>query len=546
MSMRMEVQWKKFLQKYHKEIASNIILLIVISMLSILGPLLLKEAIDYDLESGFKTEKIVLYIIVLTILYGVKFFYNRFRFWFEEKFKNIETEALYRKVFTMSYEKINELEPTYIAERISSTINTIFSLYSTSISGIFVSALTMLFILCVIIRIDKLLAFLYFLQIPIQYFGFQRLLNGENSKLSQYGIKLQEISAKNNKNIKAVISDVNSIKQYGENTGILSFIRKYIQETNHVAREGNRYAMDMCTILEYICQIVKNTSYLLIIYLYVTGRATVGDIVYLNLMNDIYFSSVGDVISIQVNLRDLKAAMKFIVDEIEKNQESDGKISIKRIECISGKIAHIGYKGIELIERGEFEFHRGDVIVLKGKSGTGKSTFVKLLNKFLVADGIYINDKNINEISNLLLREKIFYLAQNAYLLPLSIKENITLGEMYTEESWEKLLGMDFMQKFVRLENGLETMVYENAANLSGGDRQKIILGRIFLKNPDVIILDESFNAMDEKMGEEIVSKIIELYADRIIIIISHSEKYLKKCNIIVKIEDKQLLQKRK
>ena len=238
------------------------------------------------------------------------------------------------------------MEPTYITERVSGTINTIFSLYSSSISGIFVSALTMLLILLIIMRINWILALLYFLQIPIQYIGFQKLLNGENSKLSEYGILLQETSAKNNKNIKAIMSDVNSIKQYSGNKGVITFIKKCIQDTNKIARKGNRYAMDICTLLEYICQILKNISYILIIYLYVSGMATVGDIVYLNLMNDIYYGAIGDVINIQVNLRELKAAMKFIVEEVEKRKEEDGSVDIDRVDTISGRVKNVGYEKI--------------------------------------------------------------------------------------------------------------------------------------------------------------------------------------------------------
>lgn len=538
--MKIKELYKKLFKKYRKEIFVSVILLIFISILSILGPLLLKEAMEYHLGAGLKVNEIIYYILLLSILFLMKFIYHRFRFWFEEKFKNIETEELYRKIFLMSYEEINKMEPTYITERVSSTINTIFSLYSSSISGIFVSALTVLMILLIIMRINWILALLYFLQIPIQYFGFQKLLNGENSKLSEYGILLQETSAKNNKNIKAIMSDVHNIKQY---SGIITFIKKCIQDTNNIARKGNRYAMDICTVLEYICQILKNTSYIFIIYLYVSGMATIGDIVYLNLMNDIYYGAIGDVINIQVNLRDLKAAMKFIIEEVEMKKEEDGSIDIHRIHTISGKIRNVGYEKNVLIEDGQFEFQRGNIIALKGASGTGKSTFVKVLNKFIACDGIYVNGINIKNITNSSLRNRVFYIAQASYLLPLSIKENITLGENVDVSRWNELLEMEFMKKFTNLKDGLETFVYENGTNLSGGDRQKIMLARIFLRNPDVIILDESFNAIDEKAGKEIMEQIMSMYSQRIIIVISHSERYLKKCSVMVKIENKKLLQ---
>lgn len=541
--MRIRELYQNLLKRYRKEILTNVILLILISILSVLGPLFLKEAIEKNAETGLKAGEAGSYILLLSGLYLMKFVYHRFRFWFEEKFKNTETEELYRKIFLMSYEEINRIEPTYLTERVGSTVDTIFSLYSSSISGIFISVLTILLILLIIIRTSWILALLYFLQIPIQYFGFEKLLNGENSRLSEYGILLQETRARNNKNIKAVMSDVDSIKQYGEKDGIITFVKKWIQDTNHIARTGNRYAMDMCTLLEYICQILKNMSYLFIIFLYVSGMATVGDLVYLNLMNDIYYQAIGDAIQIQVNLRDLKAAMKFILEEVEKKKEEDGSIEIQRIDTVSGEIRNVGYEKNVLIAEGQFSFQRGTIVALRGASGTGKSTFVKLLNKFLTCDGIYVNGINVKKITNASLRSRVFYIAQTSYLLPLSIKENITLGEAADPGRWNELLEMEFMKKFTELRDGLETVVYENGTNLSGGDRQKIVLARIFLRNPDVIILDESFSAIDEKTGKEMMEQIMSLYSDRIVIVISHSEKYLKKCDTVVKIENKRLLQ---
>lgn len=539
----MKQLYQELYEKYKREIFISILMLILTSILSISGPFLLKNIIESNIEEKNLLNSIIFYLLMITLLYLTKFVYNRFRFSFEENFKNKETLNLYSKVFSMHYDKINELEPTYITERVAGTINTIFNLYSSSISGIFVSALTMLLILIIISRINAFLAFLYFLQIPIQYIGFQQMLNGEKSKLAQYGILLQKTSAKNNKNIKAIMSDISNIKQYSGNDGILTFIKRNVIETNKIARKGNSYAMDICTLLEYICQIIKNFSYILIIYLFVSNMATVGDIVYLNLMNDIYYGAISDVINIRVNLRDLKAAMKFIIDEIENNKEEDGTIKIHEIQEISGTLKDVGYSNNILIKDGSFKFKKGDIIALTGASGVGKTTFVKLLNKFMYSDTIYINGENINNIENFSLRQRVFFLPQNSYLLPLTIRENITLGKQVSESTWNKLLEMDFMKKFLCTEDGLDKFVYENGTNLSGGDKQKIILARIFIRNPDVIILDESFNSIDEKTGNEIIEQIISQYSNRIIIVISHSEKYLKKCNFRITIENKKLVQ---
>ena len=532
---------KELFQRYYKDILKNMALLLLISSLSVIAPLLLRNAMDIAFQGGFRTGMLFWYLIVLTFLYSIKFAYNRFRFWFAEKFKNEETVNLYQKIFHVSYDKINEMEPTYIAERVNHTVSTVFNLYCNSMTGIFVSAVTVVAVLWMVTKISRELAVLYFLQIPLQYFGFQKLLNGEKSRLSQYSSELQNIAAKNNKNIKAVISDVNSIKQYGEADGILSFIGKSMGNITKMERKANSYAMDMCTVLEYLSLLLKNSCFLFITCLYITDRASIGDLVYLNLINDIYYTSISEVINIQINLRDLHGAARFVSEEIEANYEEDGHVILDRIETISGEIKNIGYGNTELITEGSFAFHKGDRIALTGESGSGKSTFAKMLTKFLRCEGIKVNGYDIRCLENHALRERIFYLAQSSWLLPFSIKENITLGNAVPEEKWRQLLQMEFMQKFVRSEAGLDRMVYENGANLSGGDRQKIMLGRIFLQDPDVIILDESFSALDEKSGEDIITKILSMYPDRIIMIISHSERHLRHCNKRAVIREKRL-----
>ena len=527
--------------KYRKYIYTNIIILFIITFWSIIGPIVLRSVLNSS-NNAFNTKNIAMYFGIVVLLYVTKYIYNHFKFYFTEKFKNNETVDLYEKVFRMKYSKINELEPTYITERVSLTIETVFSLYVSSLTGILVSCIIMIVTLGMVFYINKLLFILYFVQIPLQYFGFQKLLNGENSKLAHYGTELQKLRATSNKNIKLILSDVNGVKQYGKNSIILDLIRDNLKKANALERTANTYAMSVCTVLEFISICLKNSSYLFIIYMYINGGVSVGDLVYLNLVNDIYYNCIGDVINIQINLRNLKGSLDFVSKEIEDNFEENGDKILSEICTISGSAENIGYgKENVLIKQGEFSFARGDVIGIKGESGCGKTTFVKLLNKFEESNRIYINGSDIMKYDNTSLRGKVIYLPQNTYLLPCSVKDNILMGREVDESRWEKLLKYDFMTNI--LDKGLDKIVLENASNLSGGDRQKIILARLFMQNPDVVILDESFNAIDEETGESLFEILKAIYTDKIIIIISHSPKYLNHCNKIVEIKDKELIQ---
>lgn len=142
-----------------------------------------------------------------------------------------------------------------------------------------------------------------------------------------------------------------------------------------------------------------------------------------------------------------------------------------------------------------------------------------------------------------MLKSKILYLPQQLYILPFSIRENIALGADISAERWESLIKMEFMRKFAELPDGMDTIVQENGAKLSGGDKQKIILARIFVSEPDVIILDESISSIDNTSGYEIYSEIISQYASKIIFIVSHNKKVFALCNTMLNIKGNQLMQ---
>jgi ABC-type bacteriocin/lantibiotic exporter with double-glycine peptidase domain len=115
------------------------------------------------------------------------------------------------------------------------------------------------------------------------------------------------------------------------------------------------------------------------------------------------------------------------------------------------------------------------------------------------------------------------------------------MGKTVDEECMKALKNRPFLNKFFSMKDELDAKVLENGSNLSGGDKQKIALARLYLENPDVIILDEMTNSIDESTSYDIINSIIDEYKDRIIFIISHDSNITRFCNKILYIEDKKL-----
>ncbi|MBO5414881.1 MAG: ATP-binding cassette domain-containing protein [Bacilli bacterium] len=162
-----------------------------------------------------------------------------------------------------------------------------------------------------------------------------------------------------------------------------------------------------------------------------------------------------------------------------------------------------------------------DKIFICGPSGTGKSTLVKLLMRYLeVPYGkLSINDIDINHYHLDILRNDITYVSQQEFLFTDTIYNNITLEKDYDKEKVEHVMKLTLVNEFNKDYNQL---VEENGFNFSGGERQRIILARTILKESSIYIFDEALSQIDVERERKILKNIFKYLKDKTVIIISH------------------------
>lgn len=185
-------------------------------------------------------------------------------------------------------------------------------------------------------------------------------------------------------------------------------------------------------------------------------------------------------------------------------------------------------------------------IGIVGKTGCGKSTLIKLLAGLLSpSEGkILVNNKDINK--NLKYWYKnLSYIPQNIYLNDDTIRRNIAIGEYDSEIDEKKLkisIKLSGLERFVNnLDLGLETFVGADGIKLSGGQVQRIGIARAIYLQPNVFILDEATNSLDEKTESEILEDFNKLKVNKFLIMISHRLASLKKCDVVLYIADGQI-----
>lgn len=160
----------------------------------------------------------------------------------------------------------------------------------------------------------------------------------------------------------------------------------------------------------------------------------------------------------------------------------------------------------------------GQTVAFIGSTGSGKSTLINLVSRFYDCTGgqVLIDGINIKDYKFGALNDRLGYIPQKSYLFGATVKENLVYGKPNaSEEEIQKALEVSQSAEFVSgLEGGLDFMVSQGGKNLSGGQKQRLSIARALIKNPEILIFDDSFSALDYKTDKNLREALKQNYKD--------------------------------
>lgn len=203
---------------------------------------------------------------------------------------------------------------------------------------------------------------------------------------------------------------------------------------------------------------------------------------------------------------------------------------------------------IPVLQDLSFHCQPGDAIALLGSTGSGKTTLVNLLPRFYdySSGHILIDGMELNQIPRRYLRSQIGIVEQEPFLFSRSIRDNITFGvgrEVSDEEVFEAARAAAVHDVILTFPNGYATLVGEKGVTLSGGQKQRVAIARTLLKNPRILILDDSTSSVDLETEAEIRSALENLMKNRTTFIIAHRIQSVMNADQIMVLDQGKVIQ---
>lgn len=231
-----------------------------------------------------------------------------------------------------------------------------------------------------------------------------------------------------------------------------------------------------------------------------------------------------------------------------KNTQKDGNLSLEtikkvRLDNVSLRLSNFPNNTKaeettdELIEDVSFEINKGDQVGLIGETGAGKSLLIKLVLRLLdpTSGVIRVNGIPLQKYKLGSWLAKIGYVPQEDVILNTSIRENITFGSNPSQKEVENVAETALVSEFAeKLPEKLNTEVSERGQSLSGGQKQRISIARALLKNPQLLILDNSTSKLDVKTEEKLIKNIKMKFPNITILIATQRKSALSICNKVV------------
>ncbi|RZL41178.1 MAG: ABC transporter ATP-binding protein, partial [Pedobacter sp.] len=349
-----------------------------------------------------------------------------------------------------------------------------------------------------------------------------------------------------------IFSGIRVIKAY-------SLEQKQQVNIENLSEESRQKSMDLAKINSFFGPLMMaliGVSNLVVIYfggmMYIDGTiSNIGIIAEFILYVNMLTWPVASLGWVSSMIQEAEASQKRINEFL--NIQPEIKNENPQPTTIQGNIVfeNVGFTyedtNIEALKNVSFSLNKGQTLAIIGKTGSGKSTILSLISRLYdVNQGkITIDGTNIRDLNLYDLRNHMGVVPQDAFLFSDTIKNNIKFGNENAtdEEVYEAAKKAVVHDNIINFNLKYETVLGERGITLSGGQKQRVSIARALIKDPEILLLDDSLSAVDTETEELILNNLLEFCQNKTTIIVTHRVSSAKNADKIIILEDGKIIQ---
>lgn len=425
-----------------------------------------------------------------------------------------------------------------ILSRITNDIEMVSVTLQDSINQIITGTMTVVGVFAMMLRIDPLLSVVALVSLPLLLIVSRVII----SKSQKEFANMQYYIGTLNGHIEEMYAGHNVIKLYSHEE---QSIKDY-EVINEELRRATRKAQFLAGIILPSLKFINNLCYVAICVFGAfragQGRITIGDIQAFIQYTRQFAQPIENISNIantiQTSIAAAERVLKMLEIEEMAPENSHTDVSHAKGEVIFQNVAFSYSEDRPLITDLSLNVNAGDSIAIVGPTGAGKTTLVNLLMRFyeINAGKIYIDGKDISEYNKNDLRSLYGMVLQDTWLFKGTVAENIAYGR--PDASKEDIIAAAkkaYAHNFImKMENGYDTILNDEASNISQGQKQLLTIARAILKDPKIIILDEATSSVDTRTEQYIQSAMLAMMEGKTSFVIAHRLSTIKSASTIL------------
>ena len=496
----------------------------------------------YEFIPFLKENTVLSFSVLILIVFSFKSIYLIYLNYRKNRFiSNIVkyvSDKLYKNILSRDYNFHVKRNSAETIRNLQSDIH-FFTIYLESYISLIIEiglAVSVLVFLIIVEPFGSIITFLFLIITSAIYFRIIR------RRVANYGEKRQEVDFKKNKTIIESLNGIKDIK-------ILNIGGTFLKKFNKITKEFASINTNYTTISQfprYMLELISIYGIFILMFVLIFQNQDSNYIITtLGIFVAGIFRLIPNVNKIIVSLQNLKyslPSLNSIILELNSNVILNNNYSKRKNKLTSSIILNnisFNYDDKEnILKNLNLEIKKGEVIGISGESGSGKSTLADILmgiqkptSGHILVDGKNINQNPIN----------IGYVPQKVFFIDGNIKQNIGFGisdSLIKISKVNKCIEISQLTKFINsLDKGVYTEIGENGLMISGGQQQRIGIARAFYRDPEVLVLDESTSALDDKTQDEFLNFLKTLKGKITMILISHQLKKVNFCDKKYKVE---------